>query len=85
MFVLRKKRFFNKSRIIEKVTYSGFSMAMMMSLAFFGTLALQTAINTFGTNIIVAHTTSRKLTEFFMLPFLVFGVTMATYCGQNRG
>ena len=56
-----------------------------MSLVFFGTLALQTAINTFGTNIIVAHTASRKLTEFFMLPFSVFGITMATYCGQNKG
>ena len=60
-------------------------MALMMSLVFFGPLALQTAINTFGTNIIVAHTAARKITEFFMLPFAVFGITMATYCGQNKG
>lgn len=85
MFHIRKKDFLIKVELLKKLLYSGFSMAMMMSLVFFGTLALQTAINTFGTNIIVAHTASRKLTEFFMLPFSVFGVTMATYCGQNRG
>lgn len=64
---------------------SGLSMAAMMSLVFFGTLALQCAINTFGQDIIVAHTAARKITEFFMLPFSVMGVTMATYCGQNMG
>lgn len=64
---------------------SGLSMAVMMSLVFFGTLALQCAINTFGANIIVAHTAARKITELFMLPFSVMGITMATYCGQNLG
>lgn len=85
IFHVKRKDFLIKIDLLKKLCSSGFSMAMMMSLVFFGTLALQTAINTFGTNIIVAHTASRKLTEFFMLPFSVFGVTMATYCGQNRG
>lgn len=60
-------------------------MAAMMSLVFFGTLSLQCAINTFGQDIIVAHTAARKITEFCMLPFSVMGVTMANYCGQNTG
>lgn len=34
---------------------------------------------------LVAHTAARKLTEFFMLPFGVMSITMATYCGQNKG
>lgn len=85
MFRVKKSDFLIKIDLLKKLCFSGFSMGMMMSLVFFGTLALQTAINTFGTNIIVAHTASRKLTEFFMLPFSVFGVTMATYCGQNKG
>lgn len=85
IFRIEKKDFFIKPELLKRLFYSGFSMAMMMSLVFFGTLVLQTAINTFGTNIIVAHTASRKLTEFFMLPFSVFGITMATYCGQNKG
>lgn len=70
---------------IKRMYGSGLSMAAMMSLVFFGTLSLQCAINTFGREIIVAHTAARKITEFFMLPFSVMGVTMATYCGQNMG
>ena len=70
---------------IKALYASGLSMAAMMSLVFFGTLSLQCAINTFGQDIIVAHTAARKITEFFMLPFSVMGVTMATYCGQNMG
>lgn len=64
---------------------SGLSMAAMMSFVFFGTLALQCAINTFGEDTIVAHTAARKITEFFMLPFSVMSATMATYCSQNAG
>lgn len=70
---------------VQVLYTSGLSMATMMSLVFFGTLSLQCAINTFGQDIIVAHTAARKITEFFMLPFSVMGITMATYCGQNMG
>ena len=77
---------FRLSRTMVKVLYSsGMSMALMMSLVFFGTLALQCAINTFGTEIIVAHTAARKICEFYFLPISVMGVTMATFCGQNFG
>ena len=60
-------------------------MAFMVSFVSLGTLALQTSINTFGTNTIVAHTAARKATNIFMLPFSVLGTTLATYCGQNLG
>lgn len=64
---------------------SGFSMALMSCLVAFGTLSLQVAINGLGTNIIVAHSATRKLTNLFMLPFGVLGSAMATYSGQNYG
>lgn len=73
-----------KSRIVLLLK-SGLSMGMMQSLVSLGTVALQSAINTFSTNIIVAHTGARKITEMLMLPFSVLGMTIATYCGQNRG
>ena len=60
-------------------------MGLMQSLVSLGTVALQGAINTLGTDIIVAHTAARKITEIFMLPFGVLGMTMATYSGQNLG
>lgn len=73
-----------KSRIILLLK-SGVSMGMMQSLVSLGTVVLQSAINTFSTNVIVAHTGARKITEMLMLPFSVLGMTMATYCSQNRG
>lgn len=81
-----KRSDFEFSKDIVKGLYkSGCSMGFMMSIVSLGTVALQGAINTFGTNIIVAHTAARKITEIFMIMFSVFGTTMATYCGQNLG
>ena len=70
--------------ILQLLT-TGLSMGLMQSLVSLGTVALQGAINTFGTYTIVAHSAARRVTELFMLPFSAFGMTMATYCGQNRG
>ena len=64
---------------------AGLSMGFMMSLVNFGSVLLQSVINTFGEATILAHTAARRLTELFMLPFSVFGTTMATYCSQNWG
>lgn len=64
---------------------SGFSMGLMNSIVSLGTVSLQSAINTFGSDIIVAHSAARKITELFMMIFGVFGMTMATFCSQNMG
>lgn len=63
----------------------GISMGLMNSLVAFGTLALQSAINTLGTNTIVAHSAARKLTSLYMTPQSVLAMAMATYAGQNYG
>lgn len=62
---------------------SGCSMGFMLCLVNIGSVALQTRINVFGNNTIVAHTAARKLTSFFMLPFPVLAITMTIYCSQN--
>lgn len=64
---------------------AGFSMAMMSCLVQFGTVTLQGAINTLGTNVIVAHAATRKLTTFYMMPFSTLATTMSTYVSQNYG
>lgn len=63
----------------------GISMGLMSSLVSVGTLILQSSINTFSLNTIVAHYAARKLTSIFMTPFGVLGMTMASYCSQNYG
>ncbi|MBU3804385.1 MAG: MATE family efflux transporter [Candidatus Cellulosilyticum pullistercoris] len=85
MLHLRKSDFIRDSKLEKSLLISGLSMGMMQSLVSLGTVALQGAINTLGTYTIVAHTGARKITEIFMLPFGVLGMTMATYCGQNLG
>ncbi len=82
---LSKEDFRVNADVYKKLLHTGLSMGFMSSFVSLGTLSLQTSINTFGTNIIVAHTAARKITSIFMLPFSVFGVTLATYCGQNLG
>lgn len=77
--------FIPQKRYVKVMLESGLSMGLMNSLVSFGTLSLQTAINRLGTNTIVAHAATRKLTNLYMLPFSVLGTTMATYCGQNYG
>ena len=71
--------------LYKKLFGAGLSMGFMTSLVGIGTMALQTSINTFGTDIIVAHTAARKISSIYMLPFSVMGTTLATYCGQNLG
>lgn len=70
---------------MSELASAGFSMACMNSLVQFGTVSLQTSINTLGQNTIVAHTAARKATEIFMMLFSVIGSTMATFAGQNYG
>lgn len=77
--------FVESKPLLVKMLSTGASMSFMISFVHIGTVALQTSINTFGTNIIVAHTAARKASSIFMLPFSVFGTTLATYCSQNFG
>lgn len=82
---LSKNSFSFSLSMAEQIFLSGISMALMNSLVAIGTLILQSSINTFSTNIIVAHYAARKLTGIFMTPFSVFGMTMASFCSQNYG
>ena len=85
MLRLTKKSFSFNLKLAKQLCLSGLSMGLMNSLVLLGTLILQTSINTFSTNIIVAHYAARKLTSIFMTPFAVLGMTMTSYCGQNAG
>ena len=82
---LKKEDFKPDMVLYKKLFGAGLSMGFMTSLVGLGTMALQTSINTFGTDIIVAHTAARKISSIYMLPFSVMGTTLATYCGQNLG
>lgn len=82
---LRKQDFHFCIKTVKEMLVSGCSMGFMSCLVSIGSVALQTRINVFGNNTIVAHTAARELTSFFMLPFPVLATAMATYCSQNLG
>ena len=82
---LSRDDFILDKSIDGRLLSTGSSMAFMSAFVQFGTFSMQTSINTFGTNTIVAHTAARKLSSMFMLPWGALGSTLATYCGQNMG
>ncbi|MCU6761151.1 Multidrug export protein mepA [uncultured Roseburia sp.] len=82
---VKKEHLFVNRRKAKQMLQSGLSMGIMMSLVWFGTIALQSAINTLGTSIIVAHTAARKITEILFLPLTALGSAIATFTGQNLG
>ena len=82
---LAREDFKVDSEVNRKLLSTGASMAFMSAFVQLGTFSLQTSINTFGTNTIVAHTAARKASSIFMMPWSTLGATLATFCGQNLG
>ena len=82
---IQKEDFRFDRELVAEMYKSGLSMGLMSCLVGIGTILLQSAINTLGTTVIVAHTAARKVFELVSLPNSVLGSAMATYCGQNYG
>lgn len=82
---IQKEDFRFDRELMAEMHKSGLSMGLMSCLVGIGTILLQSAINTLGTTVIVAHTAARKVFELVSLPNSVLGSAMATYCGQNYG
>lgn len=71
--------------ITKKQLKIGIPMALQFSITAIGTIILQTSLNGFGSNAVAAFTAASKVEQLVMQPLVSFGVTMATYCGQNLG
>lgn len=85
MLRLEGKDFKPDYALMSTMLKTGMSVGLMNALVQIGTMSLQTTINTFGTETIVAHTAARKITSIYMMWFPVFGQALATFCGQNLG
>jgi Na+-driven multidrug efflux pump len=82
---IKKEDFAWNKILIAELLAAGCSMGLTNSLVSIGSVVLQSAINGFGTYIIVAHAAARKLCGLTMMPYVVLGTTMATYTSQNYG
>ncbi|ACD53500.1 multidrug transporter MatE [Clostridium botulinum] len=63
----------------------GLPMALQFSITAIGVMVIQRSLNAFGSTIIAAYTASSKVEQLVMQPAITFGITMATYSGQNLG
>lgn len=64
---------------------TGLSMGLMGCIVNVGTIVLQSAINDLGTNIMTAHTASRRVFDIICVMVYTFGIAMTTYVSQNMG
>lgn len=63
----------------------GIPMALQFSITAVGTILVQAALNLLGSTVVASYSVSCKVEQLVTQPFGAMGVTMATYCAQNRG
>lgn len=63
----------------------GIPMGLQYSITAIGSVVLQTAVNTLGSQAVAAVTAASKVSMFFCCAFDAMGSTMSTYGGQNVG
>ena len=82
---LSKKDYKVKKSMYIRHLKIGIPMALQFSITALGLITVQGALNVLGSTVIAAYTASSKALQLVMQPAVTYGVTMATYCGQNLG
>lgn len=68
-----------------KLFSTGISMALMGCIVNIGTITLQGAINSLGTEYVAAHTAGRRVFDVLVVALFTVGMAMTTYTSQNMG
>ena len=63
----------------------GLPMGFQFSITAIGTLVIQSAVNTLGSDAVAAVNAANKVGTVIIQPFEALGVTIATFSGQNLG
>lgn len=71
--------------LIKVLCGMGIPMGLQYSITAIGSVILQSATNTLGSDAVAAVTAASKVGNFLACPFDALGSTMATYGGQNVG
>ncbi|MDE7269244.1 MAG: MATE family efflux transporter [Acetatifactor sp.] len=71
--------------LVTEMLATGLSMGLMSSVLAIGSIILQKGINHLGKDIITAHTASRRIFEFLMMPLQAIANACSTFVGQNFG
>ncbi|MEG1880581.1 MAG: MATE family efflux transporter, partial [Oscillospiraceae bacterium] len=73
------------NRLAGRHLAMGIPMGVQNSIISMGSMVVQTVLNSFGSTVIAGFTAACKVDQFLVQPIMSFGVTMATYVGQNFG
>lgn len=71
--------------LIKRMVFVGLPMAFQNSVTALGVMTLQGAVNRLGAVYTVAYASGCKIVNIIQQPNATFGMTMATYVGQNLG
>lgn len=82
---LKKEDFKVESNYYINHLKIGIPMGLQFSVTAVGIIIVQSAINVFGSVVIASYTAASKVLQLVMQPSISFGVTIATYAGQNLG
>ena len=72
-------------RLARRLLSIGVPMGLQFSLTAVGSVVLQSAVNTLGSDAVASVTSGSKVQMIVTQPMEALGATMATYCGQNLG
>ena len=77
-FKMRKDEVIQHCRI-------GFPMAFQSSIIAIGSMSVTIALNTLGAEAVAGYSAAQKIDQIVVFVLMSFGVSMATYVGQNFG
>ncbi|MCM1037912.1 MAG: MATE family efflux transporter [Ruminococcus sp.] len=82
---MEKDDWMKDRNFMSKLCGMGLPMGLQYSITAIGSVILQSAVNSIGSDAVATVTAGGKLSMFLMCPFDAMGSTMATYGGQNVG
>lgn len=82
---IRKDEWAPNKHLMGTLCGMGIPMGLQYSITAIGSVILQSATNTLGSDAVAAVTAAGRIGGFLACPFDAFGSTMATYGGQNVG
>lgn len=82
---VEKRHFILEAHCVKNQMGIGIPMALQFSITAVGTILVQAALNLLGSNVVASYSVSCKVEQLVTQAFNAMGVTMATYCAQNRG
>ena len=84
-FKLTKEDMRPDKQVIGKSVKLGLPRALQWSLIAISTTALQAFVNTFGTAVMAAFTTTNRIEGLVHMPYGSISAALSTYAGQNYG